>query len=133
MIKHSRPTDNGKTDYDVCTSDVIQRQARDYLAKGLRIVPMAPGAKTPTRKGFGADFAEYSSAAKHFRRRDAVAILCGPCPALGATDDDPEAGDWLLCVDLDGGLRRKDAAAQLGAELPKTLTTHDGAHLWYRV
>lgn len=107
--------------------------AQAYLDKGLRVVPMRRGAKVPALGGFGAEFPEYSAAPADFGARDGVAVLCGPCPALGATADDPEAGDWLMCVDLDGGLKRKGGAKALGAGLPPTLATHDGAHLWYRV
>lgn len=107
--------------------------AHAYIAAGLRVLPMARDSKRPTLGGFGADAPTFCADADAFRTRDGIAILCGPCPALGATDDDPTAGDWLMCLDLDGGITRKQTAEALGCKLPTTLTTHQGAHLWYRV
>src|SRR5690606_13676054 len=97
------------------------------------VIPVSPdGEKRPRVKGFEADAPAFT-AYQRVKPDDMVAILCGPCPALGATADEPTAGDWLCCIDLDGGLTREDLGVALGADLPETLATHDGNHLWYRV
>jgi hypothetical protein len=102
-------------------SDGRQR-ARAYTRAGLRVIPVSPETKRPRVKGFDAPtFTAY----QRVKPDDMVAILCGRCPALG--------DDWLLCLDLDGGLSPEGLADALGASLPATLATHDGKHLWYRV
>lgn len=107
-----------------------RERARAYTRAGLRVIPVSPETKRPRVKGFDSlTFTAY----RKVKPDDMVAILCGPCPALGATSDDPLGGDWLCCIDRDGDLTRADLAAALGAELPDTLTTHDGMHDWYRV
>jgi hypothetical protein len=110
-------------------SDGRQR-ARTYTSAGLRVIPVSPETKRPRTKGFDSPtFTAY----QRVKPDDMVAVLCGPCPALGATSAAPLAGDWLLCIDLDGDLTPTGLADALSAELPETLTTHAGKHLWYRV
>lgn len=102
-------------------SDGRQR-ARAYTRAGLRVIPVSPETKRPRVKGFDAPtFTAY----QRVKPDDMVAILCGPCPALG--------DDWLLCLDLDGDLTPAGLAEALGTSVPATLATHDGKHLWYRV
>jgi hypothetical protein len=103
-------------------------KARVLLERGLRIVPVKPGTKKPRVEGFGADNPGFTHPPERFRGDDEIAILCGPCPA-GAERSDA----WLLCLDLDGDLDRPRAAGALGTELPPTLATHMGKHLWYWV
>jgi hypothetical protein len=99
-----------------------RQRARTYTHAGLRVIPVSPETKRPRVKGFDAPtFTAY----QRVKPDDMVAILCGACPALG--------DDWLCCLDLDGDLSPEGLAAALGAELPDTLATHDGKHLWYRV
>ncbi len=94
---------------------------------------MSAASKRPTLGGFGPasdpeTWDSFSAEPEDFGPRDGVAVLCGPCPAGEALDD-----RWLLCLDLDGGLTRTSAGAALGCRLPRTLSTHDRAHLWYWV
>ena len=100
-------------------------QAKSYLLKGLRVLPIACEAKSPVLAGF-TDLA-WTATPADFHAGDQVAILCGPCPALA------KSGDWLLCIDLDGELNQAAAGAALGVALPPTLATHAEKHLWYRV
>lgn len=99
----------------------VRAAAETLLEQGLRIWPVSE--KRPTGKGFG-DLT-LSADVGDFRGREDIAVLTGPCPA-------GEPGDrWLLCIDLDGGIKRKEASKRLGTKLPPTLATHRGAHLWY--
>lgn len=95
------------------------------LEQGLRVVPVPAGAKRPSRGGFGRG-STYSSDPSDFRRSDRIAILTGPCDAASGSA-------WLVCLDLDGALTRKGASSALSAQLPATLATHKGKHLWYWV
>lgn len=89
------------------------------------MVPCPAGAKKPSRGGFGRG-KSYSAKPGDFRRTDRIAVLTGPCEAA-------PPGAWLVCLDLDGALTRKQAATALSAQLPATLATHKGKHLWYYV
>jgi P4 family phage/plasmid primase-like protien len=99
-----------------------------YLAAGFRILPIAgDGSKRPlvSEGTFGKDHPDYSATAGDFRRRDLVAILCGPTPGLGA--------DWLAVIDIDGQDSVDTLAAFMGMSLPPTLTSKKQRHLYYRV
>ena len=108
--------------------------AAAYIDAGLRVVPVLTDAsKRPTMGGFGPasdpdTWASFSAEPTDFGPRTAIAILTGPCPAGEARDD-----RWLFCLDLDGELDRRAAAAALGCSLPRTLATHKRKHLWYWV
>lgn len=113
----------------------VSTRADQYSCLGLRVIPVsATDEKNPQVAGFGADAPAFTVRGDMFVDSDhLVAIVCGPCPALGATLGDPTAGDWLLCIDLDGDLTAADLADALQTGVPDTLATHDGKHLWYRV
>ena len=96
----------------------------DYVAAGLRILPVDAKSKAPTMRGFGADNPEFCADPSEFESGETPAILCGPCPAGG--------DNWLICLDLDGGLELRDVEQILGP-LPPTLASHGGAHVFYWV
>lgn len=121
----------------VCITNRAQaegrQRAQQYTRIGLRVIPVTnDDEKRPKVSGFDADAPAFT-AYQRVKPNDMVAVLCGPCPALGAAQEDPTAGDWLFCLDRDGGLTRQGLAEALGVELPDTLSTHDGMHDWYRV
>lgn len=74
--------------------------------------------------GFGADVPDFCADPAQFEANETPAILCGPCPAGG--------DDWLVCLDLDGGLALRDVEQHTGP-LPETLTSHQGNHVFYWV
>lgn len=94
----------------------------DYIAAGLRILPVNAETKAPTMSGFGAHAPDFCADPAEFEPGETPAILCGPCPAGG--------DKWLVCLDLDGGLRLQDVERVIGP-LPPTLTSHGGAHVFY--
>lgn len=96
----------------------------DYVTAGLRIVPCDVISKRPTLGGFGADSVDFCADPDEFDQNETPAILCGPCPAGG--------DDWLVCLDLDGGLALRDVEQHTGP-LPETLTSHSGNHVFYWV
>lgn len=97
----------------------------ELVDAGLRIIAIGPD-KRPAAGvvGFGADNPTFCLDPEDFQPGELPAILCGPCPAGG--------DDWLLCLDLDGGLALRDVEQVLGA-LPPTLTSHAGNHVFYWV
>lgn len=99
---------------------------QDYVNAGLRIIAIDPSTKSPAQgvSGFGADFPEFCLDPATFEPGELPALLCGPCPAGG--------DDWLVCLDLDGGLALRDVEQLLGP-LPETLTSHQGNHVFYWV
>lgn len=97
---------------------------RDYVDAGLRIVPCDVISKRPTMGGFGADSVDFCADPNEWDSNETPAILCGPCPAGGE--------NWLVCLDLDGGLELRDVEQHTGP-LPPTLTSHGGNHVFYWV
>lgn len=107
-------------------------QAALLEAQGFRIVPT--NGKIATEPGFGAEFPDATWGAEHFGDDDCrVAILAGPCPALGATPAAPAAGDWLLILDLDGPWEKSETLVEFLECLPPTLTSHAARHRFFRV
>lgn len=96
----------------------------DYVNAGLRILPVDGSTKVPKMGGFGADNPDFCADPEEFEPGETPSILCGPCPAGG--------DDWLVCLDLDGGLALRDVEQLLGP-LPPTLTSHQGNHVFYWV
>ncbi len=101
------------------------QDAKQLLAQGLRL--LATDGKTPITDGFGADAPDFTCGPEWFGESDTgIAILCGPCPALGP--------DLLLCVDGDGeGWRDVPEIRSFLDSLPPTLSSHDARHLFFRV
>jgi P4 family phage/plasmid primase-like protien len=98
----------------------------DYAAAGFRILPIASdGSKRPLVDGFGKDAPDFTIAPETFGPNDGVAILTGPCPALGS--------DWLAVLDLDGATQVGAIDAWVGVRLPPTLSSKGYRHLYYRV
>lgn len=97
---------------------------QDYLDAGLRILPVDGSTKAPKMGGFGADNPDFCADPAEFEPGELPALLCGPCPAGGE--------DWLVCLDLDGGLSLRDVE-QVTGPLPETLTSHQGHHAFYWV
>jgi putative DNA primase/helicase len=95
-----------------------------YERAGLRIVPILPETKKPRVGGFGKVNPTFSVPAEDFRDSDQVAILCGPCSTF------PERE--LLCLDLDGQFGKAELIKAVG-QLPETLSSKGGRHLWYAV
>lgn len=95
-------------------------EASRLVAAGYRVWPVRD--KHPTRAGFARkDGPDVCASAYEFEHAD-VAVLCGPCPAVGE-------GRHLVLVDLDGDVP-EDA---LPSGWPATLTSKRGAHRWYSV
>jgi hypothetical protein len=110
---------------------------QQYIEAGFRILRVHPETKTPLVGGFGVTNPMFCCAAADFRPTERVAILCGPCPALQDPLDEPldptqEDCEHLICLDLDHGLTVEEIEAHTGP-LPDTLTSKDGAHMYYRV
>lgn len=103
-----------------------QELAAIMEAEGFRIFPIE--GKTPAEgvSGFGAERPDATWGAEWFGDADAVAVLCGPCPAL-------ENGEWLLGLDLDGDWRSVDILREFVESLPGTLESHGGNHLFFAV
>ena len=97
-----------------------------YAAAGFRILPIASdGSKRPLVDGFGAAAPDFTIPPENFQDGDGVAILTGPCPALG--------DDWLAVLDLDGDASVADINRMVGVNLPPTLSSKGYRHLYYRV
>lgn len=97
--------------------------ATALTAAGFRIVPS--NGKVPTMPGFGRKNPAFTCHPNCFDLPGVVvAVLCGPCPALGE--------DWLLCVDHDGPEGDPVVRAFLDT-LPPTLSSHAGRHRFFAV
>jgi hypothetical protein len=70
------------------------------------VLPVDCATKVPKMGGFGADNPDFCADPEEFEEGETPAILCGPCPAGG--------DDWLVCLDLDGGLALRDVEQVLG-------------------
>lgn len=100
------------------------QQARLLIAQGFRVLPVGPD-KVPLVEGFGADNPDFCCGPEWFGEPGtAVGVLCGPCPGA-------PPGYWLVCVDVDGDPTTCPELAEWLANLPPTLSSHGGRHLWF--
>jgi predicted P-loop ATPase len=100
------------------------KQAAALIKQGFRVMPTVD--KEPTVGGFGAESPTFTCGPEWFGEEGTeVAILCGACPAL--------APDMLLAIDVDGDPSAHPEMSSFLQSLPKTLASHDGRHLFFRV
>lgn len=103
----------------LATKNDNRAEAKRLIEAGYRVWPVRD--KQPTRAGFARkDGPEVCAGVYEFERND-VAVLCGPCDAVGP-------GRLLVLVDLDG-----DVPEDALPEWPATLTSKQGRHRWYSV
>jgi hypothetical protein len=100
------------------------QQAAALLRAGFRLIPTDGKVANVEAGSFGKAHPTASWGAEHFADGE-IGVLCGPCPALG--------DDWLICLDVDGDPARAPQVQAILDQLPQTLTSHGGAHLFFRV